>query len=157
MTRRIILSHFSHVQLCATLWTIACQAPLSMGILQTRILEWVAMPSSRGSSWSRDRNCVSCISGHGVSLKSPACPWDSPGKNTAVGCHDLLRGIFPTQRSNSHLLPSPALAGGFFTTSTTWEGQKRGRKIVLKHCWSKIPHYFLQFHRIHNKRCLKWY
>ena len=30
--------------------TIACQAPLSMGILQARIVEWVAMPSSRGSS-----------------------------------------------------------------------------------------------------------
>ena len=25
------------------------------------------------------------------------CPWDSPGKNTAVGCHALLQGIFPTQ------------------------------------------------------------
>ena len=24
------------------------------------------------------------------------CPWESPGKNTAVGCHFLLRGIFPT-------------------------------------------------------------
>ena len=31
------------------LWTVAHQAPLSMGILQARILEWVAMPSSRGS------------------------------------------------------------------------------------------------------------
>ena len=31
-----------------TPWTAACQAPLSMGILQARILEWVAMPSSRG-------------------------------------------------------------------------------------------------------------
>ena len=28
----------------ATLWTVACQTPLSMGILQTRILEWAAMP-----------------------------------------------------------------------------------------------------------------
>ena len=26
-----VLSHFSHVWLCATLWTVACQAPLSMG------------------------------------------------------------------------------------------------------------------------------
>ena len=34
----------------ATPWTAACQSPLSMGILQARILEWVAMPSSRGSS-----------------------------------------------------------------------------------------------------------
>ena len=29
----------SHVQLFATSWTVACQAPLSMGILQARILE----------------------------------------------------------------------------------------------------------------------
>ena len=41
---------------------------------------------------------------------------DSPGKNTGVGCHFLLQGIFPTQRSNLCLM-SPALAGGFFTTS----------------------------------------
>ena len=32
----------------ATPWTVTCQAPLSMGILEARILEWVAMPSSRG-------------------------------------------------------------------------------------------------------------
>ena len=31
-------------------------------------------------------------------------PWDSPGKNTAMGYHALLQGIFPTQGSNSHLL-----------------------------------------------------
>ena len=37
------------------------QAPLSMGILQARILEWVAMPSSRGSSQLRDQTQVSCI------------------------------------------------------------------------------------------------
>ena len=29
---------------------------------------------------------------------------DSPGKNTGVGCHDLLQGIFPTQGSNLNLL-----------------------------------------------------
>ena len=32
------------------------------------------------------------------------CPWDSPGKNTRVGCHVLLQGIFPTQVSNLCLL-----------------------------------------------------
>ena len=32
------------------------------------------------------------------------CPWDFPGKNTGVGCHFLLQGIFPTQGSNSYLL-----------------------------------------------------
>ena len=32
------------------------------GILQARILEWVAMPSSRGSSLPRDQACISCVS-----------------------------------------------------------------------------------------------
>ena len=32
------------------------------------------------------------------------CPWVSPGKNTGVGCHAFLQGIFPTQGSNLHLL-----------------------------------------------------
>ena len=31
-------------------------------------------------------------------------PWDFPGKNTEVGCHFLLQGIFPTQGSNPRLL-----------------------------------------------------
>jgi len=39
------------------------QAPLSTGILQARILEWVTMPSSRGSSQPRDQAQVSCIAG----------------------------------------------------------------------------------------------
>ena len=32
------------------------------------------------------------------------CPWNFPGKNTGVGCHFLLQGIFLTQGSNPHLL-----------------------------------------------------
>ena len=32
------------------------------------------------------------------------CPWDFPGKNTGVGCHFLLQGIFPTQESKPSLL-----------------------------------------------------
>ena len=58
-----MLSHFSRVQLFATPWTAACQAPLFMGILQARILEWVAMPSPRGSSQPRDRTQVSHTAG----------------------------------------------------------------------------------------------
>ena len=54
------LNHFSHVQLFVTLWTIPYQAPLSM---RGRILEWVAMPFSRGSSQPRDQIQVSCIAG----------------------------------------------------------------------------------------------
>ena len=42
-----------------TPWTVAHQAPLSMGILQERILELVAIPFSSGSSWPRDWPWVS--------------------------------------------------------------------------------------------------
>ena len=32
------------------------------------------------------------------------CPWDSPDKNNGMAFHELLQGIFPTQRSNPSLL-----------------------------------------------------
>ena len=60
------------------------------------------------------------IKQHAVCLAAQSCPtfcdsmdcsppgssvhWDSPGKNTGVGCHALLQGIFPTQGSNPGLL-----------------------------------------------------
>ena len=56
----------SVIQSCPTLcapWTVACQASLSTGILQARILEWVAMPSSGRSSQPKDRTQVSLIAG----------------------------------------------------------------------------------------------
>ena len=53
---------FSCVLLFATPWTTACQAPTVHGISQARILEWVAMPSARGSSQPRDRTWVSYVS-----------------------------------------------------------------------------------------------
>ena len=54
---------FSRVWLFETPWTAAHQAPLSMGILQATILEWVAMPSSRESSQPRDQTQVSHTAG----------------------------------------------------------------------------------------------
>ena len=53
-----ILSHLSCLTLCALM---NCSPPSSSvhGILQARILEWVAILSSRGSSWPRDRTCTS--------------------------------------------------------------------------------------------------
>ena len=53
----------SYVQLFGTPQTVAYQAPLCMRILQARILEWVAISFSRGSSKPRDQIQVSCIAG----------------------------------------------------------------------------------------------
>ena len=55
----------SHVQLFATPWTVAHQAPPNYGIFQARILAWVAISFFRGSSWPRNRTNVSCISSTG--------------------------------------------------------------------------------------------
>ena len=41
---------------------------------------------------------------HGLWPSRLLCPWDSPGKNTGVGCYSLLQGIFPTQGLNPGLL-----------------------------------------------------
>ena len=61
-----------------------CSPPgfLSMGILQARILEWVA---------------ISFVTPWTVAYQG------SPGKNAGVGCHFLLQGIFPTQGWNMSL------------------------------------------------------
>ena len=56
-------SESESVSLFATPWSVALQAPLPMGVLQARILGWVAMSSSRASSQPRDRTNVSHIAG----------------------------------------------------------------------------------------------
>ena len=41
---------------------------------------------------------------HELQLTRLLRPWNSPGKNTGMGCHTLLQGIFPTEGSNPHLM-----------------------------------------------------
>ena len=41
-----------------------------------------------------------------IACQAPLYPWDSPGKNTLVGCRSLLQGIFLTQGSNPGVLQS---------------------------------------------------
>ena len=45
----------------------------------------------------RDSVVVHSLRPHGLSPTRLLCPWDSPGKDTGVGCHLLLHGIFLTQ------------------------------------------------------------
>ena len=69
------------------------------GILQARILEWVAFPFSRGSSQPRDQTQVSHLQEDSLPAEPPRKP-----KNTGVGSLSLLQGISPTQESNWGLL-----------------------------------------------------
>ena len=90
------------MQPCPTLSdprTRAHQAPLSVGILQARMLEWVAMLFSRGSSQPRDHTQVS-------PLQVNSLPYEPPGKsmNNGVGNLSLFQGIFLTLELNWGLL-----------------------------------------------------
>ena len=70
----------SRVRLFATLWTMSLPGSFVHGILQARILEWVAIPFSRGSYRPRDRTQVSHIAGRFLlgpqdNLGQPPCLW----------------------------------------------------------------------------------
>ena len=73
------------------------------GILQTRILEWVAFSFSRGSPQSRDWTQVSCIARGFFTIKG-ILPLPGKPKNTEVGSLPLLQEKFLTQESNQGLL-----------------------------------------------------
>ena len=91
----LLLSHFSRVQLCVTLWTVACQASRSMGF-------------SREEYWS--------------------------------GQPCLPSGDLPDSGMEPRSLKSPALAGEFFTTSTTWEAPVSVTYSSLNIlCWFMFP------------------
>ena len=71
--------HAKSLQLYQTLgYPVDCSPPYSFvhGILQARILEWVVISSSRGSSWPRDQTCLSCL----LHWQAGSLPLVSPGK-----------------------------------------------------------------------------
>ena len=128
------------------LWLTLCD-PMDytvLGILQPRILEWIAFPYSRGSSQPRDRTQVSHIAGGFFTSWATRKP-----NNTGVGSLSLLQGIFSTKELNhgflhyrqityqlnireAHLTPNslPIL------TLTSWK--KRSEKIAENIPFSRI-------------------
>ena len=81
-----------------------CSTPSSIGILQARILEWVVIPFSRGSSQTKDRTQVSHIAGKFSTSEPPGKP-----KKTGVGSLSLLQGNFPTQKLNLYAWQADSL------------------------------------------------
>ena len=74
--RASMLSHFS----CVWHWDLMDRSPPRssvLGILQARVLEWVTMPSSRGSSWPRDWTRVSFVFCIGRRVLSTSASWEA--------------------------------------------------------------------------------
>ena len=70
------------VWLFMTLWTIAWQAPLSMGFSRQEYWSRLSCPSSRGSSWPRGQTHVSCVfcTGRRIVYHWEAPKYHHPGK-----------------------------------------------------------------------------
>ena len=94
-----MLSHFSCFQLFATLWAVACQAPLSMGFFRQEYSQYNTIQYSQ-------YNPI-----HGFPCSPP--------------------GDLPNPETEPVSLVSPALAGRFFTTITTWEAPIRAYILVI--------------------------
>ena len=91
-----VLSRFSRVWFLVTPWTVARQAPVSMGILQARILELATMPSSGRSSQPMDWTLVSCLlhwQAGSLPLSPPGKPscWPQEAVQSTTSC---MQGIF---------------------------------------------------------------
>ena len=72
-----MLSHFSHVWLCNPMKSSPPGSSVH-GMLQARIVEWTAMPSSRGSSWPRGLNPCLLHLLHLQADSLPPCHQGSP-------------------------------------------------------------------------------
>ena len=98
--------HAKLLQSCPTLCNpMHCSPPGSSvhGILQAKLLEWVAMPFCSGFSPPRDWTHTSCLLQWQALSLPPGKPDGLSGNSTEMDFNFLLQGIFPTQGSNPGL------------------------------------------------------
>ena len=89
----VLVKSLRCVWLFVTPWTVARQAPLSMGILQARILEWISMPFP----WPRDQTLVSSIAGGFLHWQMDSLPLSHQGSPGNLG-------LFGQMRCNSNFI-----------------------------------------------------
>ena len=99
--------HAQSLQSCLTLWDpMDCNLPCSSvhGILQSKMLEWIAMPSSRGSSWHRNQTCGCCISFIAGGFFTHWATWESPLCQYPTVLFTVI--LQYSQKSGSMILPA---------------------------------------------------
>ena len=123
----------SHVQLFVTLWTVACQVPLSMGFSRQEYRSGFAISSSRWSFWPRHQthiSCISCIGRWIFTTEPPGKPlpqplyWSrSPSFSLSPSCHlsptyeDAVKRRPASSRDESPLSPRIKAVGPWSWTS----------------------------------------
>ena len=85
-------------------WTLKC--PECSTVIQhlLKIMERITVLFYWKSESVRNSVMSNSLWHRGLEPTRLLCPWNSPGKNTGVGCHSLLQGIFLTQQLSPHTL-----------------------------------------------------
>ena len=130
-----VLGHFSYEWLFATLWDCSPPGSSVQGILQARILEWVAISFSRGSSRPRDWTWVSRIVGRRFTL------W---AIREALNKHsdNIYRWCTLFQIWNQSVVPCPVLIVAsspeyrFIKRQVMWFGNPISFRIFHSLLWS---------------------
>ena len=111
-----VLKHFSCVRLFATPWTVAHQAPLSVGF--SRQEYWsglIAMPSSTGSSQLKDRTHILMSPALAGQFFTASATWEAPSWLSGLNCRNLFSHSFTGQKSKirvwAGLVPSESQRG----------------------------------------------
>ena len=117
------------------LFQVPTQAEKPMGTLEKPSPEQVGTMTAMYSSIESETHTVksNSLQSHGLQPNRLLCPWNSPGKNTGVGYHSLLQGIFLTLFIEPMSLVSPALASKFYTTvppGVLLPGKSHGRRSL---------------------------
>ena len=134
-----VFSHWS-CQLSAALWTQTSRCLSVHGTLQARILEWIAMPFSKGSSRPRDQTCYSCISCVAVGFFTHWVTWEAPGviqmKGTAFqGCLFWLECVGSLRHlEDKQHCPDPQLRN-------TGQHSRTDTEIIISECFQEDPFY----------------
>ena len=152
LTSRMCVCMLSHVRRFVTSWTVAL---LSMGILQARILEWVAISSSKGSSQPRDQTGVSCI---GRQILLPLNHLGSPFKIP----HATKRQTQKSKNNNKQTVPVAhvALISGDVADSMGECRNQQIRALTCKCVFNKAcvythTHTHTLFHILFHSRLLQ--
>ena len=133
-----VLSHSSHVCLFQTPWA-GCSPPGSSlhGILQARILEWVAISFFKGSSWPRDWTCVSCIFCFGRQILYHHATWEAllPHNKSLIS---LFLEYFLQKICNSKLFLCLFARGILFQPLLSFITQEYLLQGSGKHVWNVL-------------------
>ena len=125
--------HANLLQSCRTLFDPTHhkpQGPLFMGILQTRILEWVALLSSKGSSWPRDQTHISYL----LHWQAGFLPTELSGKG-----RKWSRSVFPTLCDRMDCsLPGSSVHGIFQARILEWVAISFSRRSSPPRGWTRV-------------------